>query len=154
MLCISCVGVGCFGVLSTPRASGRKRRRRGRRRKDKQGWIDSATHRNIQRSPNQVCSLPYSFSFSFFHPTCLHPSIPTYALCGFKLLFLENLWLALRQELSPGFRQRLATFFFHWVKNISPSATETSNWVQCDLWTTVLVFPWATSRMFIVQKNI
>ena len=100
-LCSSCVGVGCCGVLSTPRASGRKRERR---RTHKQGRIDSATLRNLQTSHNQVCFLPHPFPSNLPSSSILYP----YALCFFEPLFCETMDCSHRQELSLGF----VHFFF------------------------------------------
>lgn len=109
---------------------GRKRRRR-RRRMYKQGWIDSATHRNLQTSPKQVYSLPHFFFFIFsIQPAFIHPLI-----CSLWL-WIAFTWNTMdcshRQELSLGFGSRLETFFLHWVKNIFQCRTEAFNRPESD----------------------
>ncbi|KAK5923373.1 hypothetical protein CgunFtcFv8_000351 [Champsocephalus gunnari] len=92
-LCSSCVGAGCCGALSTPRASGRKRERRWT---DKLGRIDSATLRHLTA---KFAFYLIPFPSNLPSSSILYP----YALCCFESLFCETMDCSHRQQLSLGF---------------------------------------------------
>lgn len=127
-------------VSSLPRG---KKKEKTEMTKNSQGWIDSATPRNLQTSPNRICS---SLLKAFVHPIFAHPFILSLWLWfGFSLKLYG--WLS-QAGAKPAWGFHLDWKLWFSTEGVICFSVKNRSllqiWVRFDLWTTVLVFHCST----------